>query len=103
VPPVPIGEDTLVVALLGADRERTSGAWRTDVIILAFVEQEAKRVGLLSIPRDLWVYIPGHGYDRVNAVDVLGEQAPHSGGGLALLDKTLRFNLGVPVDHYVWH
>ena len=101
VPLTPISDDTLVFALLGVDTERTSSVWRTDTIILAFIEQEAERVGMLSIPRDLWVFIPDHGYGRINTVDALGEQAQGSGGGLALLDKTSRHNLGVPVDHYV--
>jgi LCP family protein required for cell wall assembly len=97
----PIGDHTLVLALLGVDTGRTSSAWRTDTIILVFIEQEAKRVGMLSIPRDLWVFIPDHGYGRINTVDALGERAEPAGGGLALLDRTLRHNLGVPVDHYV--
>jgi LCP family protein required for cell wall assembly len=101
VPPLPMGDHVLVLALLGVDTARTSSVWRTDTIILVFVEQEAKRVGMLSIPRDLWVYIPGHGYSRINTVDALGERILYPGGGLTLLDATLRHNLGVPVDHYV--
>ena len=101
VPLLPIGEDTLVIALLGIDSGRTSNVWRTDSIMLLFIEQGAKRVGILSVPRDLWVYIPDHGYGRINTVDALGEQAKRVGGGLALLDRTLRYNLGVPIDHYV--
>jgi LCP family protein required for cell wall assembly len=93
VPLLPIGEDTLVFALLGTDEEQTPGSWRTDAIVLAFVESSAKRVSLLSVPRDLWVYIPGHGHERINTVDIMG--------GLDLLDQTFRYNLGVPVHHYV--
>jgi LCP family protein required for cell wall assembly len=93
VPLLPIGEDILVFALLGTDEERTPGSWRTDAIVLAFVDPGARRVGLLSIPRDLWVYIPGYGHERINTVDIMG--------GLALLDQTFRYNLGVPVHHYV--
>ncbi len=93
VPLLPIGEDTLVFALLGTDEEQVPGSWRTDAIVLAFVEPDAGRVSLLSVPRDLWVYIPDHGYGRINTVDMMG--------GLALLDQTFRYNLGVPVHHYV--
>jgi LCP family protein required for cell wall assembly len=98
---VPIGEDTVVVALLGIDQGRSSGVWRTDSIILALINQQAKRMGLLSVPRDLWAYIPGHGYGRINTVDTMGEQAHGPGGGLALLDQTFRHNLGLPIDHIV--
>jgi len=101
VPMLPISDDTLVIALLGIDEERTSNMWRTDSIILVFIHQEAKRVGVLSVPRDLWVYIPDHGHGRINTVDALGEQMHHPDGGLTLLDKTFRHNLGVPIDHAV--
>jgi LCP family protein required for cell wall assembly len=100
-PALPIGEHTRVVALLGLDQPRSAAIWRTDSIILLFINQEAGRVALLPLPRDLWVYIPGHSYGRINTVDALGEQAQGPGGGRALLDRTLRDNLGVPVDHTV--
>ena len=45
--------------------------------------------------------IPGYASNRINTVDSLGERRNYPGGGLALLDKTLRLNLGVPVHHYV--
>lgn len=93
VPLLPIGEDTIVFALLGTDEEQPPGSWRTDAIILAFVEPGARRVSLLSVPRDLWVYIPGCGHERINTVDTMG--------GLALLDRTFRYNLSVPVHHSV--
>jgi LCP family protein required for cell wall assembly len=98
---IPLGEDTLVVALLGIDEKHDAGAWRTDSLILAFVQMAEKRIVLLSVPRDLWVYIPGRGYNRINIVDSLGERTRHPGGGPGLLDETMRYNLGVPVDYYV--
>jgi LCP family protein required for cell wall assembly len=98
---IPLGEDTLVIALLGIDERQDSGVWRTDSIILAFVQIDRKQISLLSVPRDLWVYIPGHGYNRINLVDSLGERTHHAGGGRGLLDETMRYNLGVPVNHYL--
>jgi LCP family protein required for cell wall assembly len=98
---VPLGDDVLVVALLGIDKKQAETIWRTDSLILAFVDRKAERLSLLSIPRDLWVYIPQYGYGRINTVDALGERKGHPGGGSALLDETLRYNLGVPVDRYV--
>ena len=98
---VPIDGEIQVIALLGADERRGSSIWRTDSIMLAFVDQKAGRLALLSVPRDLWVRIPGHGSNRINTVDALGERTDVPGGGRALLDETLRLNLGVPVHHYV--
>jgi LCP family protein required for cell wall assembly len=98
---VPIDGDIEVIALLGLDQGRDASIWRTDSIMLAFVDQKAGRLSLLSVPRDLWMRIPGYGSNRINTVDALGERADVPGGGRALLDETLRLNLGVPVHHYV--
>jgi LCP family protein required for cell wall assembly len=97
---LPIGDDTLVIALLGMDTARSSALWRTDSIILVFIQQQTRQIGLLSVPRDLWVHIPDHKYGRINTVDALGERA-HPGGGQILLDRTFRQNLGVPIDHVI--
>jgi LCP family protein required for cell wall assembly len=97
---LPIGDQTLVIALLGMDTNRASGVWRTDSIILVFIDQRSMQIGMLSVPRDLWVEIPDHGYSRINTVDALGERT-QPGGGRVLLDRTFRHNLGVPVDRLV--
>ncbi|MBN1936846.1 MAG: LCP family protein [Anaerolineae bacterium] len=101
VSPLPLGPDVRVIALLGIDEKQGASVWRTDSIILAFMQPERKKVALISIPRDLWVYVPGHGYDRLNTVDALGVRSGHTGGGRGLLNDTLRYNLGVPVHQYV--
>jgi len=55
---------------------------------------------MLSIPRDLWVNIPGFDYGRINTAYMLGEGAKLPGGGPALAAKTVESLLGVPVDYY---
>ncbi|MBN1641601.1 MAG: LCP family protein [Anaerolineae bacterium] len=100
-PMLPIDGDIQVIALLGIDEERDATLWRTDSIILAFVDRKQRRLSLLSLPRDLWVRIPGYQSNRINTVDCLGERTKYPGGGPALLDQTLRLNLGVPMHHYV--
>jgi LCP family protein required for cell wall assembly len=98
---VPIDEDIEVIALLGIDESQDAVVWRTDSIILAFVDRKNAHLVLLSVPRDLWVQIPGHGSNRINTVDALGERSKYPGGGVALFDETLRYNLGLWIDHYV--
>ena len=98
---VAIDGDIEVIALLGLDEAQGAAVWRTDSIILAFVDRKQGRLSLLSVPRDLWVQIPGYASNRINTVDALGERVDHPGGGHGLLDETLRLNLGVPVHHYV--
>lgn len=88
------------IVLLGTDRKEDDVAWRTDSMIVVSVDAEQNRVYLLSIPRDLWVDIPGHGPDRINTADFLGEAA-EEGGGPELVRRTLEENLGIPVQHFV--
>ena len=59
-------------------------------------------LGLVSIPRDLWVEIPGYGVDRINTANRTGDYFAYpGGGGPALAVKTVEYNLGIEVDYYV--
>lgn len=58
-------------------------------------------VTVLSIPRDLYVYIPGFWMSRINFADMYGELYNYEGGGPALIQQTMLYNLGIPIDHYV--
>jgi len=55
---------------------------------------------MLSIPRDLWVDIPGFGYDKINTAYFLGEANKLPGGGPGLAAKTVEQLLGVPIPYY---
>jgi LCP family protein required for cell wall assembly len=82
------------ILLIGSDR-RWSGAngARSDTIMLARVEPSKHRIALLSIPRDLYVAIPGHGHDRINMA--------FNYGGERLLTRVVRDTFGVRIDHFV--
>jgi LCP family protein required for cell wall assembly len=101
VPALVLDEDVRVIALLGIDEPMGTQTWRTDSIILAFVHWEQRRIELLSVPRDLWVFIPCCSAGRINTVDAIGESSGAVDGGPALLDRVVRINLGIPVHHYV--
>jgi LCP family protein required for cell wall assembly len=90
----------LNIVLLGSDRRPGSGAWRTDSMIVVSVDTENNVVRLLSIPRDLWVNIPGHGYNRINTADLWGELAK-KGGGPDRVKQTIYQNLGIPINYYI--
>ena len=80
------------VLLLGLDqREGATGPCRSDAIILASLNPQDKSAYLVSIPRDLRVYIPGHGWRRVNTA--------HFYGGPALAEATVERLLKAPVHH----
>jgi LCP family protein required for cell wall assembly len=55
---------------------------------------------MLSFPRDLWVYIPGWQWQRINLADGRGETAGFLGGGPALVKQTIQYNFGIPVHYY---
>lgn len=98
LPSLPIPPNLITVLLLGA--EGTTN-WRTDSIMLVMYNPDTMRAGLLSIPRDLWIAVPGYGYHRINEVDYLAERTKYSGGGPALLRRVFKENLGLSFDHYV--
>ncbi len=89
------------ILLMGSDRRPAeSSAARSDTMILTTVLPLQPYVGMLSIPRDLWVEIPGVGPNRINAAFFLAEaQQAGSGGGAAV--ETVRSNFGVDVDAFV--
>ncbi len=95
VPPPPA--DILV---LGLDaRPGESYATRTDSIILVGIQPRRMRVSLLSIPRDVFITVPGYGSQRINTVNVLGELEA-SGYGPELLSDAVSQNFNVGVDRY---
>ncbi len=89
------------ILLLGVDRApRRSFVGRTDTIMLMRADSREPYVGLLSIPRDLWVEIPGEGQGRINAAHYIAEiNQPGTGGAAAKLVVSQAF--GVPVHYYV--
>jgi LCP family protein required for cell wall assembly len=88
------------ILLLGND---VPGAQRgrTDSILLIPINGHTGQVAMLSIPRDLYVYIPGWTMNRINLAYPHGQRAGYHGGGGELVKDTIRYNLGIEVDHYV--
>jgi polyisoprenyl-teichoic acid--peptidoglycan teichoic acid transferase len=89
------------ILVLGMDAREGGKMWRTDTIMVAAVDSARQRVGLLSIPRDLWVDIPGYGEGRINIVDFIGESREGRGGGPASVSKVLNDKLGIQTKHWV--
>lgn len=89
------------VLLLGLDSRPTEGVLaRSDTMILTTIIPTRPYVGMLSIPRDLWVNISGVGENRINTAHFFAEGArPGSGPRGAM--EAVRVNFGVDVDYYV--
>ena len=98
--PIRIPDYYLNIVLLGSDKRPGSGAWRTDSMIIVSVDTANNVVRLLSLPRDLWVYIPGYGNNRINTADLWGELA-RKGTGPEWVKQTIYHNLGIPIHYYV--
>ena len=101
---VPVAEmvpGTINIVVLGSDHRPDWKDWHTDVVQIVSIQPLVPAVTVLSIPRDLYVYVPEFGMSRVNFADMYGELYGYEGGGPGLLQQTLLYNLGIPVDHYV--
>lgn len=93
-------ERTENILVLGADQRPGWEAWRTDSIMVVAIDAQYQQVGIISIPRDLYVDIPGYGKERINAVDYIGEKTKAPGGGPGLAARVISESLGVPTQHY---
>ena len=92
------GEDLINILLIGSDQG--SGAYfRTDTMIIASIRPRDQTVSLISIPRDLFVYIPGWTMQRINTAYLHGQTTRYPGGGAALLKNTILYNLGIRIDN----
>lgn len=87
------------ILLIGLDERTGVEDTRTDTQIVVHIDPTARTAALVSLPRDLWVEIPGHGEDRINAAYKTGEKA-RPGSGPALAKATVRENLGIPIHYY---
>lgn len=86
------------ILLLGSDKRSEEAAaaegvtgQRSDVMMLVHIADDGESVYITSFPRDLYVDIPGHGKDRINAALAFG--------GPSLAVTTVEDYTGVPIDH----
>lgn len=96
------GNDRVNILLLGIDR-RPGEAFvsRTDSMMVISINPETDSASILSIPRDLYVQIPGYGEDRINTALVYGSRDGDYLDGAALAMQTVSSNLGIPINHFV--
>lgn len=90
----------LVMGLDYRDWSQGSEASRSDTMILLSLDPLNRTAGILSIPRDTWVAIPGWSHAKINTAHYLGDAHNLPGGGPGLAVKTVEEFLGVPVNYY---
>jgi polyisoprenyl-teichoic acid--peptidoglycan teichoic acid transferase len=93
------GQTRLTLLCMGLDRNWTNKNMpytkntRTDTMMAVSLDLGTRQVQVLSIPRDMWVEIPGHGSNKINDA--------HAIGGVPLALETIQQFLGVSMDYYV--
>ncbi len=92
------GQETVNFLLIGSDK-RTGASFRTDTMVIVILRPNEGQVSLISIPRDLWVYIPDWQNQRINTAYQHGISTGYPGGGPGLLKDTIQYNLGIRIDH----
>jgi len=98
--PSTVAEGREYVLLLGFDGP-ISPPGRTDAILILALDFDKSAIGVVSVPRDLWVDIPGFDPGRINKIYRIGENLRGRGFGHRLLKEVIARELGVAVSHTV--
>lgn len=102
---LPAAGEALNILVMGTDRrsevpttgtdaaaaEWVPGAQRTDTIMVLHIDADRQGAQIISIPRDTWLYVPGHGMNKVNAAFSLA--------GPSLAVATIERMTGLHIDH----
>lgn len=101
LPNIAAGERVNIL-VMGTDcRPIDRGACRTDTMMIATLDPKTSTAGVVTIPRDLWVPIPGVGENRINTANWYGVVNKYPGGGSALAKRTVEYNFGRRIHYYV--
>lgn len=99
------GRVNILLAGNSVDDVGHNGAELTDSIMMLSLDTRNHKAFLLSVPRDLYVEIPGNGHSKINAAYVYGKQqnfdeGGYAKGGMGMLEKTLYETLGIKNHYY---
>lgn len=95
------GRDRVTVLVLGIDQRcDEEGPTRTDTMMVLTMDPVGLSAAALSLPRDLWVEIPGLGVDKINQAHFLGEIYDYPEGGPGLAVDTVEATIGINIDYY---
>ena len=99
------GRVNILLAGDSADDPGHQGADLTDSIMVVSIDTKNNTGFMLSIPRDLWVDIPGNGYQKINAAYEDGQAdnfsaSGYANGGMGLLEEVVNQDLGITCQYY---
>ncbi|MBE2223267.1 MAG: LCP family protein [Anaerolineae bacterium] len=101
VPTFEIPKGTTNILLLGSDDPiDNADAGRTDTMMIVTINPEGPTASMISLPRDLYVYIPGFTMNRLNTAMSRGDTIDYPGGGIGMLEQTILYNFGIPIHYY---
>ena len=92
IPTVDVPKGVVSILILGSDWRPGMGS-RTDVMLLLILDPSTGGASLVSFPRDLYVFIPGVGQQRINTAQAFGD--------FPLTQQTFQINFGFTPDHYI--
>lgn len=94
-------DDRINFLLLGQGGVNHDGPYLTDTIVLGSIKPTTNEVAMISIPRDFFVNISGHGWHRINAANSIGETTGYDGGGAALTAKVIEDVFDIPIHYWL--
>ncbi|HRL13385.1 MAG TPA: LCP family protein [Aggregatilineales bacterium] len=98
---VPRNHNLVNILLMGQDNELTGESIaRTDTMIVVSINRDTNTVSMLSLPRDLYIYMPLAGMNRLNVTYGVGENLGWNGGAFFYMRQVLLYNLGINVHYF---
>lgn len=94
------GDGRINLLLMGIGGAGHEGPNLTDSMMVVSIDPRTKDVAMLSLPRDMWVPIPGYGSGKINAAHAYGESNKYPGGGPALAKLTVSKLFDMPIHYF---
>lgn len=99
------GRVNILLAGNSADDTGHNGAELTDSIMLISLDTKNNTGFMMSVPRDLWVDVPGSGYAKINSAYVTGNQQNFTqdglpSGGMGALESVIERNFNITINYY---
>jgi LCP family protein required for cell wall assembly len=93
-------KDRINILVLGEGGEGHDGPHLTDTILFVTFKPSTSEIGILSLPRDLWIPLPDGGQNKINAINAWAEMDQERSGG-EVTRKAVAHVLDQPIDYYV--
>jgi len=81
------------ILVLGTDKRKENTRTRSDMIMIVSISTYQEKISLISLQRDLYLEIPGHGSNKLNAAYAIG--------GAELMVETIEANFDLLIDDYI--